>query len=781
MNIQHELTLRAVPAAAGPRLFGRDAEVALMQRVVDRLPERGGALVIRGEPGIGKTALLAVAEARARSCGVRVLNATGIQSEADLAFSGLHQLLLPILHRRDGLLAGQADALAAAFGLLDVPVTDPYLVALATLGLLADASELTPLLVLCEDAQWLDLPTVVALSFIARRVDSEPIAVIVATRDGHPGPLDTAGLPEVRLPPLDELAAQRLLDEHRPVLSLRARRRILRAAQGNPLALIELPGEPVSIEHQGKWEPLDHTPSLTSRLERAFAWQQSQLPADTRAALLVAATDQEVVLPEVLAAASLILHSKVGEADLAPALSCGLATVDDGRFSFRHPLIRSAIYHSASANERRAAHAALAATISGQLDRRTWHRAAACVGPDHRVAAELEQLASRLARRGATTVAATALARSAELTSAAHSRVERLLRAAELEFELGRAAAVEQLVVTAERDDPDPRQRARIAWLRDIFTDGVPGDPAPVLALTAAAEQCCASGDVELALKLLLGAGLRSWWKDPGESVRDRVVAVADGVPTSPLDPRMIAIVAVCAPVARGSETVERLGQLRLSPDEPQAAYLAGMAAHAVGHYELAARFFDIAKTGLRTHGRLALLCQVRTMEAWDLILIGDWVGAATAAEEAHALASETDQPIWLAGARLARAVLAGVQGDVDTTERLVTEAEATTIRQGLSALQCCGALARGIAALGEGRHEDAFEHMRRMFDPGDPAFHRADRFMGIGYLADAALHGGRCALARDQLREFEELARVTRSPALRLGIVYSQAVLAED
>ena len=763
----------------GTPLLCREAEVALLHAAIDNLPQRGSAVVIRGDPGIGKTSLLDAAEHRARRRGMRVLKATGVQSEADLAFSGLHQLLAPIMADRPRP-RHAGDALDAAFGLVDAAVADQYLVGQATLDLLADTAGRTPLLVICEDAQWLDPPTLVAVSFVSRRIGSEPIAVVAAVRDGYPGVLDQAEMAELRPGPLDDEASQRLLDERRLGLSQHARRRVMRTASGNPLALIELPDEPVPTADQGLWQPHTEAMSLTARLERAFAAQQARLPLQTRAVLLVAATDQEVVLPEVLAAAALILQSTAAAALLDPAVDDGLVTLDRDRIAFRHPLIRSAIYQSASVIDRRAAHAALAAVLNGDRDRRTWHQAATCVGPDEDVVAELEQLAGRLTLRGATTVAAKALVRAAELAPTAPARVELFLQAAEIEFELGRAAAVEQLVALAERDDPGPRQRATITWLRDIFTDGVPGDPAPVLALTRTAEQCCPT-EVDLALKLLLGAALRSWWKDPGEPVRDRVVAVADRVPTDRLDPRVIAVIAVCASVTRGSDMVQRLGELQLTPNEPHAAYLAGMAAHAVGHYELAASSFDVAQRGLRAHGRLAVLCQVLTMGAWDLIHLGDWNAAAAAAEEGYQLATETCQPIWSAGAGLAKAVLAGVQGDAAAAEQLVAQAEETTISRGLSALQCVGALARGVAALGQGRHGEAFDYLRRTFDPHDPAFHRADRFMGIGYLADAALHGGQREFARAKLAELKALAQITQSPALELGIIYSEPILADD
>lgn len=781
MKAEVEIGSRAFSVAGpGRGLFGRKAEIALLEKFVDRVPERGGALVIRGEPGIGKTSLLAFAERRARAGGIRVLTAGGVQSEMDLAFSGLHQLLFPILESLERLPTSQANALAAAFGLIDMPIPDPYLIARATLSLLTEAAELRPMLLLCDDAQWLDQPTADALAFVARRVQHEPIALLVAMRDGHPGRLASVDIPDLHPPRLDDAASQQLLEEHRAGLSPRSRVRIMRIAQGNPLALIELPDESSSASR--RHPDFVAEVSLTARLERAFASRQAELPADTRALLLIAAAADDAVPSELLSAAGYMLGSEIDASAFAPAQAAGLAAVGRLRFSFRHPLIRSAIYQSASATQRAAAHNALATVLSGEPDRRTWHRAAAAAGADQQVAAELEALASRLARRGAVSIAASALGRAAELSCTTHDRVERLLRAAELWFESGDANAVERLVQAAEESHLNPKQRSRITWLREIFTDGIPGNPTPVLSLAAAAEQCSAEGDVELALKLLLGAGLRTWWKDPGEFARERVAALADRLQVSEKDPRLIAIIAVSAPLNRGSWVVERLTELdRSNFDDPQDAYLAGMAAHAVGHYELAAKFLQVAIEGLRAQGRLAALCQVLTMSAWDHILVGDWIAADAFAEEGRQLANETGQPIWFAGAAIAQALLVGARGDLDKAEHLIAEAEATTMPRGLSALQCVAELARGVTALGAGHHADAFDHLRRMFDPCDAAYHHADRFMGISYLADAAAHGCQRDMAIVLLKELETLKDVTCSPALRSGIAYARPILADD
>jgi predicted ATPase len=213
----------------------------MLDQFVARIPERGGALVLRGDPGIGKTALLAAASAAASSKGISVLRTAGAQSETRFAFAALHQLLRPLVTRLDHLPGPQRDALSAAFGTIDVPAPDPFLIALAALNLLADAAERAPLLLVVDEAHWLDPLTAGALAFIARRVDAEPVAVLFAVRDGAGSVLDGAGLPELCLGGLDDEAASDLVDASAADLTPGLRRRVLQIAAGNPLALLELP------------------------------------------------------------------------------------------------------------------------------------------------------------------------------------------------------------------------------------------------------------------------------------------------------------------------------------------------------------------------------------------------------------------------------------------------------------------------------------------------------------------------------------------------------------
>jgi len=356
-------------------LVGRARELRRLHDLLSVLPQRGGGLILRGEPGIGKSALLHSAAASARARGMRVLRATGVQSEARLPFAGLHQLLFGVLDRLETLAPPQRHAVLAAFGMTERETPDLFLLALASLNVLSEVATEAPVVIVVEDAHWLDRSTLDVLGFVARRLESEPILVLGAIRDGFDG----GGLPELRLEGLDDASSAELLDAVAPDLAPDVRARLLAEAAGNPLALVELPVASAQLEPGTllpAWLP------LTARLEHAFAAQVGELPAATRRLLLIAALNDGGSLSETLTADENAIEA------LEPAIAARLAAVEGDELRFRHPLVRSAIRQAASVQERLAAHAALAAVV--ELDRRVWHRAAAVVGPDETTATELE-------------------------------------------------------------------------------------------------------------------------------------------------------------------------------------------------------------------------------------------------------------------------------------------------------------------------------------------------------------------------------------------------------
>jgi predicted ATPase len=367
----------------------------VIARLLEGLPERGAALVVRGHAGIGKSALLAQASSLATDRGMLVMSATGVQSEANLPFAGLHQLLRPVLAHADRLPPLQRNAVMAAFGMTDAAAPDLFLIALAALELLGEAAAHSPVVLIVEDAHWLDQSTADALAFIGRRVESDPIILLTAIREGYKSSL--GGLSELHVEGLADRAARELLEAHYPELATAVRERVLDEAAGNPLALLELPlalGFRVGDEEGSLPTPLP----LTSRLEEAFASRAAELPGATQSVLRIAAFDERGVLAEVMRAAEIADGVAPSVEALVPAVDAQLIVVDGSALRFRHPLVRSAIQEAASVAERHAAHAALAEVLAYDPDRRVWHRAAATVGPDSAVSTEPKR--RRSARSG---------------------------------------------------------------------------------------------------------------------------------------------------------------------------------------------------------------------------------------------------------------------------------------------------------------------------------------------------------------------------------------------
>jgi hypothetical protein len=336
---------------------------------------------------------------------------------------------------------------------------------------------------------------------------------------------------------LTEPAATALLDTRAPGLDLTLRHRLLAEAAGNPLALVELPkavrpGLPASRRLRPPLLP------LTARLERAFAAQESGLPAATRAVLLAAAADDGGALPEVLATASALTGTTVTADALRPAIAAGLAEIDETGLRFRHPLMRSAIYQTASVSQRRAAHAALAGLLDRHPDRRAWHRAAAVLGPDEQVAADLEAAAVRAERRGAVVMAVDAFRRAAQLSEDAPSRGRRLQRAATTAFGSGHPELGEDLLRAAESLDLAADQRAWMAYERETFTGGGTWSGATMVdSFVGLAERMRAAGHSGTALDALLSIAMRCYWGNPSAQTRAAVIAAAEKLPVPDTDP----------------------------------------------------------------------------------------------------------------------------------------------------------------------------------------------------------------------------------------------------
>jgi DNA-binding CsgD family transcriptional regulator len=551
-------------------LRGRRRECEqLDQLLADVRNGQSRVLVLRGEAGVGKTALLGHVVTRASGC--RVARTSGVESEMELAFAGLHQLCAPFLGRLDRLPDPQRDALATAVGVQSGEAPSRFLVGLAVLNLLTDVAEEQPLVCLVDDAQWLDRASTQTLVFVARRLHAEPIALLVAERD--PGQEDWARLPQLAVEGLAAPDCRALLASViTGPLDERVQQRILAETRGNPLALLELPRGHTPAELAGGFGVPDATP-LAGRIEESFRRRLAPLPAATRLLLLVAAADPVGDPVLVLRAAS-----ELGiDFDAAtPAITARLWEFG-AQVRFRHPLVRSAVYRAAPPDERRTVHRALAFATDPDLDpdRRAWHRGQGTAGLDEDVAAELERSSDRARARGGLAAAAAFLERAAELTPAPATRARRALAAAQTKHLAGAPDAALELLTIARAGPLDELDRARAQLLHAQITFAVTrGRDAPRL-LLAAAERI-APLDADLARETYLdafAAAISAGGLTSGVGVREIAEAVLAGGGTTTSQARDLLLDGLALLTTQGyvaaAPTLKRA--LRACRDQPMA------------------------------------------------------------------------------------------------------------------------------------------------------------------------------------------------------------------
>jgi DNA-binding CsgD family transcriptional regulator len=640
---------QAAAASPGPpELRGRAAEVKVLAGLVAAVRSgQSRVLVVRGEPGTGKTALLDELAARASDC--QVVRVSGLQSEMEFAFAGLHQVLAPMLDRLERLPAPQAEALRTVFGISAGPPPDRFLVALAVLSLLAETAADRPLVCVIDDEHWLDQASAQALGFAARRLAADPVALVFGAR--LPGP-ELDGLPELVVGGLADADARALLDAALTgPLDPRVRDQVVAEAGGNPLALLELPRGMTATELAGGFGlpgpvPLAGPASLTGRIEDSFRRQLDALPAPSRQLLLLAAADPSGDPALVLRAAGRLGLPVPEAAELAA--DAGLAEFGD-RVRFRHPLVRSAAYRSAPLAERRRVHAALAEATdpAADPDRRAWHRAQAAARPDEDVAAELEASAGRAQARGGLAAGAAFLERSVRLTPDPARRGARAVAAAQASLQAGAFDRALGLLVMAEAGPLDELQGARVDLLRGqvAFASGL-GDDAPPLLLKAAAR--LEPLDLDLARETYLSAWAAAMFAGHLAGAGDlrEVSRAARAAPAPAHPPRLIDLL------------LDGLA-LRVTDGPAVAAPVLRTAAAA----------FTSADTPVEERLRWTWLSQVPASYLWDfdcVLAITD--GATQLARDAGAL----DQlPIDLQ----AQAQIATWSGDLPAAAALITQA----------------------------------------------------------------------------------------------------------
>ncbi|WP_433239618.1 AAA family ATPase [Streptosporangium sp. CA-135522] len=728
-------------------LCGRGYEKSVIERLLgDAVAGGGGALIVRGEPGIGKTALLDHAVAAAE--GIRIIRATGIEAEADLPFAALHLLLRPVLDRADGLPEPQRLALRGAFGLAPVTSADRFLIGLAVLSLLSEVAEDRPLLCVIDDAHWLDRASADALLFAARRLGSDGIVLLFATRDAAVTP----GLDEVRLAALSVEDSAALLSGRAAELSPMARYRILAEAAGNPLALLELPTEA---------SPTGDFP-LTQRVQDAFHAQVERLPEQARLLLLVAASDPSPDL-EVVLAAGKVLGASPEALDAAE----GLIRVSEGVVAFRHPLVRAAVYRGAPPVLRLAVHAALAETLisPADADRRAWHLASAATGPDERAAAELERTAVRAGERSGFGSAAVAYARAARLTSDRTERTRRNVLAAEAAVEAGDLDLADELAEMAARQAAPPQLRTRIAMTRSTVNSARGRLRTAHGLLLEAADL-----EPEGSIWSLMGSMFLAWnsgENDLASRTLERLTALRPA-PDDPLTPVLqLTIWSVNLQLGLPSTGLPPLPEvtraaLRLEISGLPALMLIRGAGLAMGHDAKISELSAATVSELRAQGRIGLLPAALTYLATAQVLLGQYGEALSNAEEGLRIARDTSQAEWAGQASSILAYVAAIQGD---EQRCASYAETAG-----SVAVAASRWSLALLDLGYGRAEQALSQLDSL---AANAMHcQLPVMRSTPDLIEAAVRVGQLPSARAALARFEAWAA-------RIGLAWSDALVA--
>jgi DNA-binding CsgD family transcriptional regulator len=762
-------------------LVGRQAERAALAAVLRGARSgRGGALVLRGEAGVGKSALLE--HARAAADGCEVLHAVGIESEAELAFAGLHQLLHPVLDRTPSLPAPQAAAMRAAFGLSDETVAERFRISLAALGLLAAAAEERPVLCIVDDAQWLDEASAAALLFAARRLEAEHVAILFAARDDAQHPFEAAGIPDVRVWPLAERAARELvvgrLGEQ---AATEAVDWVVAHAAGNPLALIELPTA-LSAEQMTGRAPLgDVLPPATS-VEQTYLDRIARLPSAVQEWLLVVAAEQTGDRATIGRAGELLgLHSQ----ELAAAEASRLVQVTPDRVVFGHPLMRSAVYRGAPFTQREAAHRALADVLSNpaDADRRAWHRAAAASGPDDDVADELEETASRARQRAGYSGAATALERAASLSSDGSTRARRLVQAARAAWQAGRPERVRTLLTLAEPYIDDVALRAERDHLHGLVELGC-GALLDAGAILIEGADAVAAHEPRKALEMLLDAGSvagrsGNFARMAEAGQRAAALVATDDEKAAVLSDLLVGVGGLIE--GRTADEVPRIVSALARADrydDPRVLSWAAVGAATIGDEAGEARLLARAASVARASGSVDTLVLILETSTSSAHVAGRY-SIAGEAEEGLRLAGEVGLTNPATAFRGMLCWVAALAGQDETCLSYAAEVEAVA-ENGMANSTSIAQWAVALLDLSRGRPEQTITRLTALRAAPPGAVHPFFVLMSTPELVEALLQTGRAGEAAEA---FEPLAGFARPGAPIWALGYAarcRAMLAE-
>ena len=764
------LAMEAVASAAElDRIVGRQHE----QRSIDLLIRggaggTGGALVLRGEIGVGRSALLASAAHMATAAGLRVLRVAGAEVEQHVELAGLYSLLRPVLDEVGPGRGTQSEVLVEVCRTVGSSPRQPFVIGVAVLEVLVELAGTGSILLIVDDAQWLDESTLHVLTFVARRLASVPIALLAATT-GSPAEDRPVfdGLPELRLTGLDESAAGEMLEDRAPELSTLQRSMVVAQALGNPLALSELSAN-VRARCGGPMPTPVEIP-IGGRLMRSASARLTSLSDTTRQLLLLVACDDRPRRAEVLAAAEVMGHAASAADDaLVRAVDAGVVVTDGLMVQFVQPVVRAAVYQGADGPSRREAHTAMSMVVASGTSGEAWHTALSIDRPDRRVASKLASVGGIAVDEGRMTDALLAHERAAWLTDDRRARSTYLLAAAESAWELGAPEYARGLVALAGEAAADGAERVVLAdpsrrmigdevGHRSEVSDLLGHDPG-----SSSARRCLVRVTGESAIVTM------------DDTSRASIVASVRALGLSDDDPLAQAATRVAGP-EHGS-TVPRF-QPRVVPEAIRCADLAfatGAAASSKCEWSAARQLLVHSANRFRAQQRLAMLAQALTLGSWAGIGTSEFKAAELEAEEATRLAAATEQPLWRVRALAAQAQVAAIAGDDRAAGAFVDAAERLVIRHPSSVASGDLLLVRGHIALTQGRSPDAMRILAKLFDDRLQAS-VAQRLAGLVDFVEASAGAGDLSAARRVVGALGEQAGLE----LRAEIMVARAIVA--
>jgi DNA-binding CsgD family transcriptional regulator len=743
-------------------LVGRTSETAAVTRLLAGAREgQSGVLVLRGEAGIGKSALLE--DALESATGFTVLRGAGIESESELAYAALHQILRPVFDRIERLPDPQAIALRAAFALSAETVEERFRVSLGVLGLLAEVAEEGPLLCLVDDAQWIDRASADALVFTARRLTVERIVLLFAARDDENRSFAAPGLPELRPPALTPRESRSLLTQQLGSdVGSAAVDWLIMNANGNPLALLELPNSLSRGQLAGQESMASQLPPATS-VEKLYLQRVDALPQSVRTLLVLAATEDLGARATIeRAAAELGLEI----AELAAAETAGLLTVDSERISFRHPLVRSAVYRGATFTERELAHRTLAtaSAAEGNADRAAWHRAAATVGTDEELARELASTAERARLRGGYAAASAALERAAELSADTEAGIRRLVAAATAAWHGGQTERAKILLDRTSQLVTDPRLRADVEHIRGEIELRCGALPDAGEILFSGAERVTPF-DPNKAFEMFIDAG--SVAGRSGDIVRMSEVGlrVAE-LPRSEDEARSLLtdLVLGLAKIVEGESAVEvrELVEAIVSAGtfyDPRLLTWAATGASVVGDQALETALLRGAVDAARASGAIDTLVLVLEVVVSSRLVAGRY-DIESEATEGLRLAREAGLPNAAAIDVAALAWIAALKGRGDECRAFAAEATQVARQHGLGNANSIAEWAVALFDLSIGRPEETVSRLTALRDSPPGVAHPIFTLMAVPDLVEAGVRAGREEEAREAFGALDAFAQ---------------------